>query len=198
MSYYYNYTIGYEKDGKIYPLGPYDAHGNLKDVVSRSRSFASDLHFKFYEVPREMISDELRDAFSYHPYGDTDDEMEMSTVKYLPMSALPHDSPIKKGYYLIESVNVYESTGDTEYLFDDVIAPTIFAAKLQNELVLGKPTPHKDCEGEEFIEHSASDYMFYAAINPFCEEYEAEELRREANILDPFDEYNIVILETEG
>ena len=38
MSYYYNYYIGYKKDNKIYPLGPYDCNGNLKPVISKSSS----------------------------------------------------------------------------------------------------------------------------------------------------------------
>ena len=65
MSYYYTYYLGYEREGKIYPLGPYDCFGKLRDVVNRSRSFASDLHERFWPVKEEEISDELRKEFEY-------------------------------------------------------------------------------------------------------------------------------------
>ena len=49
MSYYYNYYLGYVKDGRVFSLGPFDYSGKLKALLSRSRSFASDLHDRFLE-----------------------------------------------------------------------------------------------------------------------------------------------------
>ena len=68
MSYYYNYYVGYKKDGKIYPWGPYNANGKLEPMVSRSRSFASDLHEEFYAVSDKEVSEELRKEFEYEDW----------------------------------------------------------------------------------------------------------------------------------
>ena len=108
MSYYYNYFIGYMHEGKIYPLGPYDAKGNPRDAVSRSRSFASDLHEDFDVVRDDMISDELRKEYEYTNYKD---EVEMPRLKYLRVAELPKEPYIKKGYFLIKDVLLFEEGG---------------------------------------------------------------------------------------
>lgn len=61
MSYYYNYYIGYRTpDGKIYPLGPFDANGVIHPALCRSRSYASALHHDFSCIPEEDVTNELR------------------------------------------------------------------------------------------------------------------------------------------
>ena len=199
MSYYYNYYIGYEWDGKIYPLGPYNSFGQLCDVISKSRSFASDLHECFYNVSGDQISDELRKNFEYEDYkGD-----KVVEVKYLPLDELPSGSFIKKGYFLIDDVKRYEDGADKWDIFYDNLTPEMYAAMLQNELILGKPAPKKDCEGYEIEVHSASEYMFYAYPDYDSKEYEAEILRCAIESLYSYrymndDNKEVVILETEG
>ena len=68
MSYYYSYYAGYKYDGKIYPLGPFNCFGKLRAIVEKSRSFASDLHNDFYDVPDDAASDELRERFEYEDW----------------------------------------------------------------------------------------------------------------------------------
>ena len=81
MSYYYNYTIGYmTADKKVYPFGPYNSNSKLKDVVSKSASFASDLHEAFWPVNDDMMTDELKKDFEYESRYD---EMEMPDIRYL-------------------------------------------------------------------------------------------------------------------
>ena len=205
MSYYYNYYIGYKKDGKIYPLGPYGADKKLHCALSRSRSFASDLHEDFYYINDELMSDELRREFTYNNWKD---EPEVAKIKYLPITELPNGSYIKKGYYLIDSIQTYEyeckNNGvpiDVYDLFYDYIPSEIFAQKMQNELAFGKPEPEYDCEGEEIPVNSCRDYAFYAFPDYTSEEYEAFILKEIANIYDYTDLVRgaqIVILETEG
>ncbi len=61
MSWYVSYYIGYRtKDGKIYPLVPFDSFGKLKSILTRSRSFASDLWDDFRSVSLKDTTDELR------------------------------------------------------------------------------------------------------------------------------------------
>lgn len=199
MSYYYNYFIGYILEGKIYPLGPYTANGKRRDVVSRSRSFASDLHEDFYVIRDEMISDELRKDYEYETY---EGEKEMPRLKYLRVSELPKESYIRKGYFLIKDVVLYEEgDGDSDELFYDRISPTVYAGMMKNEITFGKPADEYDAEGEKIERHSAGDYMYYAYPNYFSKEYEAEMLRVTAGMLDEYDlpkGSELVVIEDEG
>lgn len=196
MSYYYNYYIGYKKEGKIYPLGPYNSFGKLNAALWRSRSFASRLHEEFNPIKEEEISEELRKEFEY-----TDWEGKKTVeVKLLPLSMLPTDSYLKSGYFLISDVELYEKDHDEEGLFYDCLSPQIYAAKLQHELTFGKPAQKLDEEGEEITEHSASEYMYYVYPDYRSKEYEASVIREIANALNEYtlDDEDIVILETEG
>ena len=196
MSYYYNYCVGYLKDGKIYPLGPYTCDGKLKDVISKSRSFASDLHERFYPVKEEQISDELRKAFEYEDWNG----QKRVDVKYLPKEELPTGSFIKQGYFLIDEVKQYEEDGDEEN-FSTPISSQIYTALLEKELKFGPNKPKKDCEGYEYTDPNASDYMFYMYPDYQSEEYEAALLREAVDSLESYDltqVAEIVILETEG
>ncbi len=191
MSYYYNYYIGYKKDNKIYPFGPYDANGKFYSIISKSRSFASNLYEDFYRVKEEQISDELRKIFSYKNYKNE----EVVEVKYLPVKDLPKGSFIKTGYFLIDEVERYEKTEETDE-FSTPLTPQIYAAKLQNEVMLGK----KKSNDEECVEYNASDYMYYAYPDYNSKEYEAFILR---NVAGNFDfsipeGAELVILEDEG
>lgn len=199
MSYYYNYYIGYKHDGKIYPLGPYDGNGRLQMVVSKSRSFASDLHEEFWFVKEDMVSDELRKEFEHENW-----KGEKSVdVKYCPINDLPDGSFIKKGYFLISDVIRYEESDEHEDLFYEKLTPVAYAAKSHNELIFGKPQPEKDIEGNEFEVHSASDYMYYAYPDYNSKEFEAFMIKQVAYSLGEYNRslpegYELVALETEG
>ncbi len=200
MSYYYNYYIGYIdlEDGKIYPLGPYNSKGSLCAVISRSRSFASDLHEVFYHVPEDKISEPLREKFE----GENWEEETAVDVRYLPVEELPSKSFIRSGYFLIDEVKAYESDEDGWFDgFSNPISPDVYAAKLQHEMMFGKNKPEKDCEGEEYTPPNASDYMYYAYPDYSSREYEAHILKCAVESLES---YNLpygtkcVILEDEG
>ncbi len=200
MSYYYNYTIGYERDGKLYPLGPYDASGKIRYALSRSRSFASDLHQRFGLVGEDQISDDLRNCLTHTGF---DGKTYMPDVRYLYLDELPSGDYIKKGYFLIEDVVRYEESKDSFDLFYDRLSPVVYSAMVQNEKMFGKPEPTEDEFGTEYTPHSVADYMFYAYPDYYSEEYEASLLREMADILDNYElrksnNTKIVILETEG
>lgn len=197
MSYYYCYTIGImDKEDKIKPFGPYDANGNLKYIIEKSCSFASDLHEDFYKVKEEQITDELRKQFSYKEW----DGKEKLEVKYLPIENLTTKSYLKKGYFLIDDVQAWEQGGD-DSLFCNMITPEVYAEKMRNELTFGKNQPKKDEYGNKYTEPNASDYMYYVAIDYNSKEYEAEQLRNAAVILENYDipeGSKLVALEVEG
>lgn len=200
MSYYYNYFIGYELDGKIYPWGPYNAEGRLCSALSRSRSHASDLHYLFFELTTGQISDELKKEFECERW----DGKKCIEVKYFPIADLPNGDYIKTGYCLIKDVEEYEKNKDLFEGFDDsnVLSPTIYAVKLTKELKFGPNKPQKDEDGNEYLEPNASDYMFYAYPDYNSEEYEASVLRDFATSLYNYQLIDkgakMVILETEG
>lgn len=199
MSYYYNYYLGYKKENKFYPLGPYDANGKLHEVICKSRSFASDLHEDFWHLKDEEMSEELKKAFSYETGSG---EIQYQKVKYLPFKLLPSDNFVKSGYYLIKDIDEYiKSNGDTEDLFYEKLDSTVYAMKLKNEIALGKESTKYDCEGEELENYSASDYAFFAYPDYNSKEFEAFIIRQAANMFE-FSELlkdaEIVVLETEG
>ena len=198
MSYYYDYYIGYKHDGKIYPMGVYDAKGKLHSVFCNSRSFASDLHESFNSVKDDEISDELRKEFEYDGW---DGKKTMGIVKWLPVKELPSGDYVKKGYFLIEDVKAYEGNRDWFDGFYDTVSPTVYAALLDKELKFGKNQPKKDAEGNEYIEHNASDYMFYAYPDYHSKEYEAFILRETVDSMwssELPEGSEWVIIETEG
>ena len=198
MSYYYSYYIGYKLDGKIYPWGPYDADGNLKPVICRSRSFASDLHYYFLDIDKDSISEELTNEFKYN---DCLGETRILNVKYLPENDLPSGSYIKHGYFLIDEVKQYNKGEDPLDCFSEVITPEVYAAKLQHEMTFGKNKPTKDRFGCEYTEPNASDYMYFAYPDYCTEEYESFVLRHMIDAMSNSElskKAEYVILETEG
>lgn len=204
MSYYYNYYLGYEnkEDGKIYPLGPYDANGTMHSAYSVSRTFSSDLHELFWRLDKEKASEELKKEFSY--YFNTDDKFYMP-LEYVPLDELPIGDGVKRGYFLISDIDLYEKNDgdfDPGCLFYEWLTPTAYCEKLKAESKGIKPIPKKDVEGNEFDQYSASEYGYYAYVDKSSAEYEAERIR---NAASAFEFSNclkngntIVVLKTEG
>ena len=210
MSWYVDYYVGYrDKDGKIYPLAPFDAFGNLHPIITKSRSFASDLWEKFTRVTLDETTDELKKHF---PDGDiysweTDEKEEQSPwCFWLDPEDLPKGSYFKKGYFLQEDIAQYERslTDNNVYFggFYEMLTPAEYARKMESELKFGIPEPKKDCEGNEFEVHSCGEYSFYIYPDYESAEYEASAIR---DILDMFEYYSdlpeeikLVVLQTNG
>jgi len=198
MSYYYSYYLGIEdkESGLIKPLGPYNCDGELKPIVERSRSFASDLHDDFYILPDNKISEELRKQFEYEDYTGE----KRVKVKYLYYEELCEDDYIVKGYFPIEDHQAWVQ-GKDDSLFYTVIDSHTYAELLKKEIVFGKNEPKKNEYGDEYTELNASDYLYDAIPNYNSKAYEAELIRQIASMLFDYElaqKYNLVVLETEG
>ena len=129
MSYYYSYYLGYEKDGLLYPLGPYDCEGKLCSVLTRSRSFASNLHELFDPVSSSIASEEFRKRFENEDYKG---ERGYAGVSYLPVGDLPCGDLITRGYCLIRDIQYYldpEGDGDLDMLKYHMLTPEQFSFK---------------------------------------------------------------------
>ena len=199
MSYYYSYYVGYKIDGKIHPFGPYNSFGKLKSVITKSRSFASDLHEEFYCIAEDEISDELRKEFEYEDWHGN----KVVDVKILPICDLPSGSFIKKGYFLIEDVEQYEDPENYNFEgFFDHVSPTVYASMVQHEMQFGKPERKMDDYDTWYYPKSASDYMYYEYPDYNSKEYEAETIRNVAYMLEEYRELPkdavLLALETEG
>lgn len=198
MSWYVWYKLGYEdKDGKIYPLGPFDNQGNFKDIFCRSRSFASDLWEEFRDIPQEKVSDELRAVYEKDIEND-DIQFDDRQVRYMYLSDLPKGNYIKSGYFLIEDIGRYEKDRYAEDIFYDHLTPQEYALRVENELKFGPPKPKKDFCGYEYTPNSVSDYAFYMYPEYYCKEYEAFLIRQVAEIYDEYNEMKVVVLEEDG
>ena len=196
MSYYYQYYAGYCLDGKIYPWGPYNANGDIKPILSRSASYASDLHERFRPIQADEISNELRAGFEVKDWhGDP-----TVPLKILDLEDLPDGDFIKRGYFLIDDVQQYEANGDSYFDgFYNMLTPQIYAAKMSNELKFGPKKPKRDIEGNEFEEHSAGEYYAYPDYE--SEEYESFIIRIVVELLKNYDMpegAKYVVLEREG
>lgn len=168
MSYYYNYYLGYKYDGKIYALGPFDNTGNLHAILSKSRSFASNLHEEFRKIHEDEISDDIRKHFEYR---DDYTGKNIVDIKVLPIKDLPSGDIIKRGYVLIKDVEAYENGEDD--VFYGVLSPTVYAAKADNERTFGKNQELTDEYGGKYHEPNASEYMYYAWVDRNSVEYES-------------------------
>ena len=184
MSTCYTYYIGYwDKDGKIYPLGPYNYFKNLCPILSRSSSFTSDLYKDFRYIERSAASDKLKEEFPYEFENNNDKYISM---KMLEVDNLPDDYFIKNGYFLIEDVKRYER-GNWEIgdgLFEESVSPIVYVNMLNNELLLGTQLGVIDLFSEEEEEpapqHTARDYMYYAFPDFYSKEYESYLLKNAA------------------
>ena len=185
MSTYYNYYAGIQtSDGKIKPWGPFNANGELNPIISRSNSFASNLHNDFYIIEEQKVSEELHKHFDYEDWNGN----KKCDVKYLPYEELPGGSYLKEGYYLIDDVKDWESdlnSWDFEGFYN-MISPTIYAEKVRQEAQFGKNPTHVDEYGEIVGEPNASDYMFYVIPDYGSKEYEAEVIRLGFNMLEDY------------
>ena len=201
MSWYTTTYVGIQdKDGKIYPFGPYDAWGNLHYIYSHSRSFTSDINEEFYPIKEEMISDELRKEFEW--LNDPEDDCLKQYFEYLPYDEIPKGNYIKSGYCLIEQIKNYLDDAGYFEGFYSVLTPTEYAMRLENELKFGPPKPKKDSYGEEYTEPSMSEYSYFTWPDYNCREWEAYLMRRAIGLLEDYklkDEgYKYVIIKTEG
>lgn len=205
MSWYYNYYLGYKKDGKIYPLGLFDGDGKIHNVFSRSRSFASHLWEKFRPIKDDEITDELKKAFPYEFEADDDNScFRAPRMEVLPESELPNSDFVKSGYFLIDDVVQYRESGnDSEGLFYDRLSPEVYAARLPIDMKKStKPkrraVSYEEDEGEE---HLATDYMYFCYPDYDCVEYESHMIKLAANsyeYAEVLKDAEIVILLTQG
>lgn len=208
MSWYHTYYLGYRernnKDGKIFPLGPFDDKGNYKNVLCKSRSFASNLYEYFENIDVDLLSKEFVDALEV-----TNVDELSHCLKMLPLNDLPKEDYIKSGYYLIQDIEEYiRNKGEYSIkelgIFYEKLSPEIYSLRLNNEITFKKETPKKrvDCEGNEYDIHPCSDYAYFCYPDYSSKEYESFAIRQIAEVFEFWSsnskDLEIVVIEIEG
>lgn len=193
MSTYYNYYLGYiDTDKKIYPLGPFDKKGVLKPVFWQSKSFVSSLAEEFWDMNKELFSDELKTTMKI-----SDDPNSFGQcLEFLTYKDLPDDDYIKKGYFLIKDVDKYMKS--SEYERDNLLYNEIFFDCLGPVSYAGLLTSGGSYEGFDEIQYTAKDFMYFAYPDYTCEEYDSFRIKMMYQVLEdsiPKDAEPIVILE---
>lgn len=209
MSWYVDYYIGYRtKEGKIYPLGHYDCFGNLHSVLTKSRSFASDLWERFDQITLEETTDEIRrnfpkgNIYSWEPLSDEEAAKLPPWCFWMYLKDLPKGSYFKQGYFLQEDISAYER--DEGYFdgFYHMLTAAEYARKMEAELKFGVPKPKKDEEGNEEVVYSCGEYSFYIYPDYDSQEYEAAEIRSAAETYEYMSDLpkdsELVVLQTNG
>ena len=196
MGWYVSYYLGYKtKEGKIYPFFPFDSTGKLHPIVTKSRSFASDLWERFERVTAEEVTEELKKHF---PKG-REDNSDIPWCFWLDVNELPMGSVVKKGYYLQEDISRYENNKEYFDGFFEYLTPDEYVRKMESELKFGIPKPKKDCEGNELEMYSCGEYSYYAYVDTDSAEYEAFLIKRAIDSVEYADipkGSRIVVLET--
>lgn len=208
MSYYYNYFLGaYDPAKDKYDLaGPFDKKGKYITILSKSSSFASDLHDDMYCLPEGEMSESMREALTHKDYAGND---KIDSVKAIHFSDLPSiDSPIKTGFVLKKDVFEFKRCEDTYITFEDcaqiILTPEQYSALAVDPNYGIRLQLWDDTDESTHQMYYAKDFMFYSWINPQSKEYEIWLLEEMAYSM----EYNydfrlgkgkkLVLLETEG
>lgn len=206
MSWYVDYYIGYRtKEGKIYPLGHFDCFGNLHAVLTKSRSFSSELWKRFDRITLEETTDEIKKHFpkgDIYNWGEKSEEELPPWCFWMYLKDLPKGSYFKKGYFLQDDIAEYEREDGYFDGFYHMLTPAEYARKMEAELKFGVPKPKKDMEGYEIEVHSCGEYSFYVYPDYESEEYEASEIRGAADVYEYLsdlpEDSELVVLQTNG
>lgn len=192
------YYLGYRKEDKIYPLGPFNEKGKLKPILLRSYDTLHSFDCEKAEVTDSEFSEELYKEFECD--GDKRKNKRYHVpLKKIMLKDLPEGSFISRGFFPVNEVNDYEKSDGTKRCFYDLKTPSVYAELLKNEIQLGKKT-HEYDEYEQVNYHYATDYMYYAYPDYSSKYYEAFLIKMFANVLrfnEDILEKDIVILEQE-
>lgn len=165
------YSYSNPKEDKKYTI-------RLRSIYWRSGSFMPEsFSSEFITVNEDDCSDELKEAFTFKNWDNTNEFSEV--LGYITLDDLNKmdDDFVKTGYFLAEDVSKYEK--NKEIIFDDEIfydrlSPVVYANMCTKQI---KTHTEKDCDGYEYTVHGFEDYMFYAYPDYDSKEYLIHELK---------------------
>ena len=175
------YYLGYRKDNKIYPLGPFTSDGEYHHVLYRCRE--SHLLNYFRHVSDAETFDK---SFYDKCFVEKGIDIDYNSINSLCLSIVDYKNLpqkyiyIKQGYYLRDDIKEFEDTGDAYCLCDGLTLPE-YTRKLEVELkqvnntILLSPTIDD--------KYTCADYSYYMYENKDCEEYELAQIHKALNML---------------
>lgn len=211
MSYYYNYYFGSrnKSTGEFDTYGAYDDRSSPLCILSKSRSFASDLHDDMDYIPEEKMSYRMKQFFGYK---DFNGEEKIDNVKWISFNKLPDSNPIKGRYILKEELinylNSEHDLSEDEYFTEKLTMQqyNIFAQMYLEDHKKTRKVEVYDLEKDEYVFKNVkpTDYVYYQWIDYNSKEYETWLIKTFAfysgiDLIDYRKEDNeLVLLETEG
>ena len=176
MSTYYSFYIGYKtKDGKYHAYGPFDKFIKLCPVLTKSRSFISNLHHEFAKIEVDEMDYYLESQFT----DSVDNKEKYSILYYLTFDKLPDGDYLKRGYYDINEVT--ECLKYDEFDFSDYYTIEEYAARLSQAI---------SSNNSEEVER-LKKYVYFSYPDTHCEEYDSAIIRHAVSYTGLFTEYDI-------
>jgi len=185
MSTYYNFYIGYtEKDNKIiHPYGPFNSFNELYPILTKSRSFISDIYHEFIHSDIDELDDTLKEKFTYK--STLNNKIE-NTLYYLDINDLPDSDFMKDGYFPIDDIIAYFEEKESEYdefYYSDRISTESYSIQLETAI---------KSDNKEEIER-LKKYTYFRYLDRNSIEFDSFLIKKS------FDEYEIkYLLEKHG
>ena len=156
MSTYYDFYLGYKKDGVFHAIGPYGRNEKgeyyLTNIFSRSSSYVTELknYFSSTETLEEM-DDDVKELAKYVGWFSDGYSYRLYFMPLSELRAYAGNEGIRSGYVSVDAVNIYESIPkedrDMEFCdYDFEFVSSIVYAKMDKE------------EQRNFIYYSWIDY----------------------------------------
>lgn len=155
----YSYYAAYKNknDHLLHPIGPFikiEDKYEYKPILTRSRSFASDLYQSFSSITEDDCSKDLLNALGIESVNDI---CGLYATPYKESKEFGDFE--KEGYVPIDAVQEYkEDKGD--YTFYDVIFPEVYAGML-----ISNNPKAKDYMYYKWIEYNSAAYEWYLITN---------------------------------
>ncbi len=178
MSYYYTYYLGKRETatGRVSLAGPYDEKGHVVSLMSKSRSFASDLHEDMLPLAEEEMAEDVREQFTYE---DWKGNKVLDTVKSMPFAALSGKTPFKCAYVPAFDVIDQNDTDDDDEIYysdklNDAQYATLCAASVRGSAAGKRTIERYDLEMGEYkgMELGPEDYVRHMWVDTTSREYE--------------------------
>ena len=167
MSTYYTFYIAEKQpDDKFGYKGLYDGKGNIRPVISRSRSFidSDDIHC-YDTVTEDRLSDEFRKAL-FGPEEDTEDKKwypNMYLIPFSTISSIGSSGGLKRGYTDLETLDIVTKNNyDPEIISEHIykLASPDFIAELSpEERAKYGHIAYIDYNSTEFLFSFIADYV---------------------------------------
>lgn len=173
MSQYYSFYVGLKDKttGKIegYEKLAYDLKDSdegdvtrFNSIYYRSRSFMPHnyLEDNFHSLSEEDLEEKTCRAFQFRDMF-TDKLQLLNSLCYISYAELMNMNSnfIKTGYFLVDDVEQYQKTKDSEDLFYDSVSESVYANMCAKKI---ESKEMEDDEGFKYTKHGWEDYMYFA------------------------------------